>query len=88
MRTNFESERKQKRNNLYRAILRNERSAEGVFANPNRSNSDTLGMISPRWNKNLMNKSEVKRRLFHENNHPAAYSISVPKESENEFVKK
>ena len=88
MRSNFESERKMKRNNLYRAILRNERSAEGMLSNPSRSNSDTLGMINPRWNKSMLNKNEVKRRLFHDNNHPAAYSISVPKEAEKEFIKK
>ena len=86
MRTNFETERKAHRSMFYKSMIRNERSAVQPGDKVSRVNSDSLGMVNPKWNKELVGKLEVKKRLFHDHNHPSNYSVSVPQEYEDKFM--
>jgi len=81
MRSNFESERKAHRNNLYNSIIRNERSAHATIQKPKEGNES----VKPRWNKSLIGKLETKRKLFMDNNQYANNSISFPAENESDL---
>ena len=88
MRHKFESERKAHRNNLYNSIIRNDRSANMDFATEQRAHSDAVALMNPRWNKSLIKKQEVKRKLFQDHNgsNRANYSVSIPQDQEMDFI--
>uniref|UniRef100_A0A7S3NST7 Uncharacterized protein n=1 Tax=Euplotes crassus TaxID=5936 RepID=A0A7S3NST7_EUPCR len=73
LRAKFESDRKNKRNNLYKSIIRNEGSAHAMTDVENNDFS-----MKPRWNKSLMNKVDIKNSLFQKGNHYSNYSMSIP----------
>lgn len=86
MRSNFESERKAHRKNLYDSIMRDDhRSVEISFDMPCKMHSEPKGMMDPRWNKSLMKNFNTKRRLFETNHNYANYSTSVPHTKESDF---
>lgn len=71
---------------FYKSMLRSERSALQPGDKISRVNSDTTGLVNPKWNKELVNKVGVKRRLFQDHNHPTNYSVSVPQEYDDKFM--
>ena len=84
-RSEFESERKVHRRNLYDAIVRNERSAETNVSKHGRYNTEGENKLKPRWNKNFV-KVDIKRKLFEEGNHSSNHSMSIPSDEENNFA--
>ena len=84
-RKNFESERKAHRSNFYKSIIRNERSADAMIDSVSRKRNDQNNLINPKWNKNLVQHVDIQKRLFHDHNNPANFSMSVPQSKEDEF---
>lgn len=85
----FESERKAHHKNFYHSIVRNDRSAETEVKQPivGRSKTDpTENLVQPRWHRSLMNKFDVKRKLFQDHNKAMNYSISMNKDHEDELL--
>jgi hypothetical protein len=87
IRSQFESERKAHRTNLYNSILRDDhRSVDVSFEKPSRTQSDTKALMNPRWNKSLVKNFNTKRRLFDDHNNYSNYSVAVPQDKEQEFI--
>lgn len=87
MRSQFESERKAHRANLYNSILRDDhKSVDISFDKPSKTQSESKALMNPRWNKNLMKNYNTKRRLFEDHNGYSNYSVSIPQDKEQEFI--
>lgn len=79
LKTKFELDRKANRSNFYKSII----SKQGLGLQALDGNlSDSP--VKPRWNKSIVSKVDMKRKLFQVGNHLSNYSVSLP--NHNDFL--
>lgn len=86
MRRDFESERKAQRKNFYRSIISDRGSPDPLLDLPQRMNSDNIAEINPKWNRNLVSKFGMNRRMNSDSQNLVNYSMSIPKDQEGDFM--